>query len=197
MLDIKAVNQFRDGIFDLDARAFGRVAELMIKNLYGLAESKSSAYDLKNNSERIEVKFSRVCNSETASITEDNVISACVNADARHKVLDSTEVDTKHFNCNIQQIKQTNFDSLYYGLFFKDKIEIYKVLSEDVSACKNYCLAKQQGNKGKGQFAITKSTYQYHKKNLVKTISYQDLYKLFEDSRNSNAKYHYCNLWED
>lgn len=35
------------------------------------------------------------------------------------------------FDCNIQQVKRKEFDLLYYGLFFADKIEVYKMTSKE------------------------------------------------------------------
>ena len=42
----KNVKEFRDGIFSLKTRRFGKIAELMIQKLYNYNDSKTVAYDL-------------------------------------------------------------------------------------------------------------------------------------------------------
>ena len=36
------------------------------------------------------------------------------------------------FDCNIQQVKRLEFDVLYYGLFFADRIAIFKMHSSEI-----------------------------------------------------------------
>lgn len=57
------------GLFSLNTRRFGTVAEYMIQLLYNFDESKSLAFDKKDNKgNRIEVKFSRVLKENENSI---------------------------------------------------------------------------------------------------------------------------------
>ncbi len=39
------------------------------------------------------------------------------------------------FNCNIQQVKRLEFDVLCYGLFFADRIAIFKMHSNEILSC--------------------------------------------------------------
>ena len=41
------IEEFRDGIFALNTRRFGKVAELMIKQMFKFEKSDNLAYDLK------------------------------------------------------------------------------------------------------------------------------------------------------
>ena len=54
------LKEFRDAIFSLNTRRFGRIAELMIKKIYKFKDSENLAYDLIDNKLKIEVKFSTV-----------------------------------------------------------------------------------------------------------------------------------------
>ena len=67
--------QLRDGIFALNTRRFGTVAEIMIKKLKGLGKSKNMFHDLFDpaGGKRIEVKFSRV-GQNLDKLTEHNLL---------------------------------------------------------------------------------------------------------------------------
>ena len=112
------IKEFKNGIFALRTRRFGTLAEIMVKKLYGFTFSKCKEYDLKDNDSRIEVKFSTVRKNNGKPIKEENIISECINAKANQRMLQSDEIETNIFDCNIQQVKCDNFDVLYYGLFF-------------------------------------------------------------------------------
>lgn len=176
------VLEFRDGIFALRTRRFGTVAEIMIKKLYNFEESGSLAFDKKNikTNERIEVKFSTVMKKNDDNIRDDNVINQCKKANLANRAMSSSEVENFDFDCNIQQVKRKEFDVLYYGLFFADIIEIYKMYSEDILSCPGYSDKQHRGNEGEGQFHLNQDTISYHRKeHQVLTISYQELYDLF------------------
>ena len=124
------VLEFRDGIFALRTRRFGTVAEIMIKKLYDFEESGSLAFDKKDikTNERIEVKFSTVLKENDDTIRGDNVISQVIKANLANRAMNSKDAEIYDFDCNIQQVKRKEFDVLYYGLFFSDVIEIYKMV---------------------------------------------------------------------
>lgn len=104
------------------------------------------------------------------------------------------EADNKdsNYDCNIQQLKPACFDSLYYGVFFSDKIEIFhsprSEFPESVdSFIKNkadtrkklpgYALQHKGGEEC--QFHIKKSTHKHHYDHYhVKDITYEELYDL-------------------
>ena len=56
-----AQQQLRDGIFNMNTRRFGKVAEFMIAKQYGYSTNTGTTdYDLiSNDNSKIEVKFSR------------------------------------------------------------------------------------------------------------------------------------------
>lgn len=74
------IDIFREGIFALNTRRFGTVAEIMIKKLYQYQWSGTTAYYLYDsiNNTRIEVKFSRATQEHPERIQEGNVIKQCM-----------------------------------------------------------------------------------------------------------------------
>ena len=178
-MNSEEINKFRDGIFALRTRRFGTVAEIMIKRLYNLDESGSLAFDKmeKMTNKRIEVKFSTVMKKNEAKIYEDNVIDQCYKANLANRAMNSFE--TGRFDCNIQQVKRTEFDVLYYGLFFADQIEIFMMKSSEISNCPGYSDKQHRGNEGEGQFHLNQSNMEYHRKHYLQQIlTYEKLYKL-------------------
>ncbi len=177
------VDDFRNGIFTLHTRRFGMVAELMIKKQYGFDDSNCSEYDLYDpkNKKCIEVKFSRVLKTNRTKINSKNVVTQCINASSlKTRALSSIEIDKHKFDSNIQQIKCGNFDNLYYGLFFTDKIEIYRLTKAKVKKVTGYSDYQHSGNKGEGQFHINNNTIAEHRKYLIKALTYEELYDLLK-----------------
>ena len=176
------VTEFRDGIFALRTRRFGTVAEIMIKKLYNFEESDSLAFDKRdiNTNDRIEVKFSTVMKENDDRIRDDNVIEQCVKANLANRAMSSEDVENCNFDCNIQQVKRKEFDVLYYGLFFADVIEIFRMKSDEILSCPGYSDKQHRGNEGEGQFHLNQDNLSYHRKeHEVLVISYQELYDLF------------------
>lgn len=176
------IKEFKDGIFDLRTRRFGTVAELMIKHLEGLDFSYKSEYDLKNDScSRVECKFSTVLRKSTTSITEDNVVEQILEARGEKRALRSSDIVRTRFDCNIQQVKPSEFDLLYYGCFFYDKVFIFSVSSEDVKKLPNYSDKQHRGNVGEGQFHLNNQTIEYHiQNNLHCCLNYKTLMRLLK-----------------
>lgn len=185
-MDEKQLKEFRDGIFALRTRRFGTVAEIMIKKLYDLDESGSLAFDKrdKDTSERIEVKFSTVMKENDDKIRENNVIDQINKANLANRAMTSSDVGTYAFDCNIQQVKRNEFDVLYYGLFFADQIEIFKMDSSEVLDCSGYSDKQHRGNEGEGQFHLNQDNLDYHRQHhLQRVLKYAELYKLFDNSK--------------
>lgn len=177
------VEEFRDGIFALRTRRFGTVAEIMIKRLYNLDESGTLAFDKRDrySKERIEVKFSTVMKENDDKIRETNVIDQCKKANVSNRAMKSSEVGKYSFDCNIQQVKRKEFDVLYYGLFFADAIEIYKMSSNEILECPGYSDKQHRGNEGEGQFHLNESNIGYHReKFLDRVLTYAELYMLLQ-----------------
>lgn len=179
----EVVEEFRDGIFALRTRRFGTVAEIMIKKLYDLDESGTLAFDKRNrySKERIEVKFSTVMKENDDKIRETNVIDQCKKANVSNRAMKSSEVGKYSFDCNIQQVKRKEFDVLYYGLFFADAIEIYKMSSNEILECPGYSDKQHRGNEGEGQFHLNETNIEYHRKKFLdRVLTYAELYTLLQ-----------------
>lgn len=174
------IQEFREGIFSLRTRRFGAVAEYMIKALISVDMSHNLAYDLTDSEmNRIEVKFSTVMKKNKSTITEQNVIQQILDSTVEHRIMDSHDIFTSKFDCNIQQVKTAEFDVLYYGLFFQDRIAIFKVDSHEVFSLPNYSNKQHRGNEGEGQFHLNEKTIRYHLDNqLYRWVSYEELYEL-------------------
>lgn len=175
------IEEFRDGIFALRTRRFGTIAEIMVKKLYDLDESGTLAFDKRDrqSKERIEVKFSTVMKENDAKIRDDNAIDQCKKANLANRAMKSTDVERYSFDCNIQQVKRKEFDVLYYGLFFANEVEIYKMTSEEVLECPGYSDKQHRGNEGEGQFHLNESNIEYHRNHyLERVLTYAELYNL-------------------
>ena len=177
------VKRFKEGIFSLNTRRFGKVAELMIQKLYGLEDPNSNAYDLlTNNNQRVEVKFSKVLKKCPSKIDAKNAMKQILASTLERRFLSFEKAKTSNFNCNIQQVKPIEFDWLYYGCFFEDKILICKIHSKELigNAEIFYSEHQHRGNVGEGQFHITDNNIETHlNKYFVTWLTYEDLYQMF------------------
>ena len=146
------IKEFRDGIFALRTRRFGTVAELMIEALYSFTKSHNQFHDRYDEvgHQRIEIKFSTVMKANEAVINRSNAIDQCKKANLGNRALNSTEMYEYDFDCNIQQVKRLEFDVLYYGLFFADRIVIFKMHSSEILSCFGYSDKQHKGNEGEG-----------------------------------------------
>ena len=176
------IAEFRDGIFALRTRRFGTVAELMIQKLICASAGINQFHDLYDeaNNKKIEVKFSTVMKANESTITKTNLIDQCAKATVSKRAMQSNEFNLYGFDCNIQQIKRKEFDILYYGLFFADKIAIFMIRSENILNCLGYSDFQHKGNEGEGQFHLNQQTINYHFDNhFLQWLTYEDLYDLF------------------
>lgn len=177
------ITDFVEGIFSLQTRRFGTVAELIMLEKYGLSDKTSNQhYDATDNeNNKIEIKFSRVLRSNNKQITKKNILAETVYSSMYKRAISSKDYKKIAFDSNIQQVKRTEFDFLYYGLFFKDKIAIFKIKSTDVENIEGYSDFQHKGNKGEGQFHINNDTIDYHMKNhFLEWITYEEVYEMFE-----------------
>ena len=174
------IERFKNGIFNFRTRQFGNVAEILIQKLYDLDDSKCLNYDKfdSKNNKRIEIKFSAVREKSKLTITADNIIEQCID-EKNNQVLNYSELRNKKFDCNIQQVKPSEFDILYYGLFCDDNIYIFKALSQNISSIVGYSNKQHRNSKDEGQFHINNKTLNYHiDNNLDKVISYKEFYNM-------------------
>lgn len=178
-------NDLRDGIFNLNTRRFGTVAELMIMRLVQLTKGRNIFHDLYDDlkSHRVEVKFSTVRRKSDRTICPESVLD-CIRdelaANRSVSFLDDAYKDA-YFDCNIQQVKRNQFEVLYYGLFFSDLVLIFRIESAEIGPQIFYSDKQHKGNKGEGQFHINNKTIQIHLENyLYKMIKYDELLDLLK-----------------
>ena len=176
--------ELRNGIYSLRTRRFGTVAEIMIKKLENLDWGDNISHDLndKKLNKRIEVKFSTAMRSNKNKITVDNVLEEIFQALDKNRMFKRCEWSIYNFDCNIQQVKKKEFDILYYGIFFSDLVEIFKISTNEIDAAINYSDKQHAGNEGEGQFHLNNNTYEYHRNNFFhKNLSYNELFDLFSE----------------
>ena len=178
MSDEKKIEQFKYGIFNLGTN-FGELAQLMIKELEKFTPADGKYFDLlDSNSQKIEVKFSRA-KKKLKPLKKSKIIELCLNSASDSRMLTEAEATNITFDCNIQQIKPSEFDILYYGIFFKDKIVIFKVQSDDIPDIPGYSIQHKGGTEY--QFHINKSNYAKHKKkHFYKELTYTQLLAVCE-----------------
>lgn len=176
------IKEFRDGIFALRTRRFGTVAELMIESLYSYHQSQNQFHDRYDavTDSRIEIKFSTVMKENETRISAQNLIDQCIKANVGNRAMNSKDIHTYRFDCNIQQVKRAEFDVLYYGLFFADKIAIFKMTSNEVLKCPGYSDFQHKGNEGEGQFHLNQGNIDWHFQNkFIQWLNYEELFNLF------------------
>jgi hypothetical protein len=178
--------RIRDGIFSLRTRRFGSVAEFMVKRMERCGRARSQFHDLYDDVKcrRIEVKFSVVLKKADTPISEATVLQCIEEATGAERMVAFPTWKDHAFDCNIQQIKRTEFEVLYYGLFFSDCIKIFRIESSQIMENRlggqiKYSDFQHKGNEGEGQFHINSDTLQIHLDNyLYQTLTYDELYTL-------------------
>ena len=114
-------------------------------------------------------------------MNSDNVLELCEKAANSIRAICSDEAEKEKFACNIQQVKPKEFDILYYGIFFDDKIEIFSAKKTQISRMPNYSKKQHKGNKGEGQFHIKNKNIAQHRKKYKKDVmTYEELYELLK-----------------
>ena len=174
----------REGIFALNTRRFGSVAEVLIERLVSLGKAKTLFHDLycDINNKRVEVKFSRALKKSELLVTKATVLK-CIEAATSEKRMVAWEDRTKvDFDCNIQQVKRAEFEELYYGVFFADCVVIFHIGSEQIGSQIYYSDKQHKGNVGEGQFHINQDTIAIHEKNyLYRSLTYDELLNLLSE----------------
>ena len=174
--------QLRDGIFSLNTRRFGTIAEIMVKKLKAFGKAQNLFHDLFDNltGQRIEVKFSRV-GQNLEKLTEDNLLECIRKEVGTDRRVSFSNWSTHKFLCNIQQVKKTEFDVLYYGMFFDDCIKIFRIFPTEIDSTIGYADKQHKGNVGEGQFHITEKNLQSHLERFyVQTLNYEQLLGLLK-----------------
>lgn len=171
---------FRDGIISLNTRQFGTVVELIVKLLKDYQESNQLDFDLfdPETKRNIEVKSSRVFRKQSLKFNLDNLYDLIIKNSNRNRLLRQSQATQEKFDCNIQQIKISLFDTLYYLLFFFDVIEIFRIEKYDIQndGNLNYSDKQHKGNQGEGQFHVNQKNYEYHKERyFIQSVTYDEI----------------------
>ncbi|HVC94054.1 MAG TPA: hypothetical protein VND64_10205 [Pirellulales bacterium] len=177
-------NALRDGIFALNTRRFGSVAEVLVQRLEKLGKGRSLFHDLYDDvaKGRVEVKFSVARKQCETRVSEASVLRCIAEARNEERMMAFADWKTVDFDCNIQQIKRREFEVLYYGVFFADCIVIFRIRSDEIGPHIQYSDKQHKGNLGEGQFHINRRTMQVHlEQHLYRTLTYDQLLELLTD----------------
>ena len=136
--------------------------------------SRTQFHDRIIDGEEVEIKFSRCLEKPN----ERNLLEQILNYVPRGFVSSSDK-----FLANIQNIKITKFKVLYFGLMFDDKIEIFKMMSEDLLNNKWYGDKQHMSDsgsvKGKGQMHISSKNVDYFRDNYkFAEVSWEEVLQL-------------------
>ena len=174
----------REGIFALNTRRFGSVAEVLIKRMVKLGKAKTLFHDLFDDiaNKRVEVKFSRALKTNELGVTEETVLRCIATATSEQRMVAWADRTKVSFDCNIQQVKRAEFDDLYYGVFFSDCVVIFHIESGQIGPQIYYSDKQHKGNVGEGQFHLNQYTIAIHEKNyLYRSLTYAELLSLLSE----------------
>jgi hypothetical protein len=171
-------NDLREGIFALNTRRFGSVAEVLIQRLTKLGKAKNLFHDLYDDlaRKRVEVKFSRALRKSEIRVTPETVLECIESATSENRLVPWTERERTPYDCNIQQVKRAEFDVLYYGVFFSDRVVIFRIDSDEIGPGILYSDRQHKGNIGEGQFHVNHDTIGIHvRQHLYGKLTYDEL----------------------
>lgn len=183
--------QLRDGIFSMNTRRFGTVAEVMIKKLMSLGKGKSIFHDLYDGEgeKRVEVKFSTARRKSERRLDEGSALACIEDELSENRQVSFANWKEAEFDCNIQQVKKAEFDVLYYGVFFHDQILIFRIDSGKIGSAIGYSDKQHKGNEGEGQFHISQKSLQRHLDGyLQRKMSYAELLELLGEKSEAREK---------
>lgn len=175
--------KLRDAIFRLRTTKFGNVVEVLLeshlKDLGAVVKnSKNRSYDREIDGLKDEIKGSVVRAEATLDLKNGNIIESILNHET-DRFVNFADAKIIKWDSNIQQIKPKLFNNLWYVLFFLDCVVIFKVNSSLLipNTEISYSPKQHRGNKGEGQFHVTRDKFQYHLNNhFVKTLTYREVY---------------------
>lgn len=178
-----SAEKLRQAIFDINTRRFGTVCEAIVMRIAEVGKGLNQFHDLycDKTENRIEVKFSRVQKRAAVPITPKTVVRAIFAELDENRTVNLSDWKTAEFDCNIQQVKCSEFDVLYYGLFFWDALLIFRMTCEQVKSDPKirYSDKQHKGNIGEGQFHVNNGTFAHHLDNyLAHQLSYEDLLEI-------------------
>ncbi len=182
--------EVRNGFMLSSSRKFGeKFVESVIRNKYRLKESKTRLYDAKNaNAEKCEIKGVRAWREDATKpisfLDEIKAESRKMGSDAPNNPLNRmvtfNDFIKEQIIANVQNIKLSNFDILYYCVFYKDRVQVFRCKNEVVSDIHRWCPNHGSKEKGQnGQFPISKDNIDWHLDHcLVDTMSYDEIYQI-------------------
>lgn len=181
-------NNFRDGIFFAPSRTYGeQYIEPIIRHKYKLSPSNSGNFDAKgSHGVRYEIKSSKVLTRNPHSHSFNSLYDAVVShveasmpkrACTKKEFLDGRTDAVP----NIQNVKRSDFDKMYYCLLFSDCLVIFLIDRDDVETIPGW--SGKHGRYDKlgenGQFGITADKLKWHlKKTLVEICSWEEIAKI-------------------
>lgn len=181
-MDQHDLTNFKNGVISLSNKHFGQFNEFMLKRLLRMKLSRSVYYDLIDGNNRVEVKFSRAFSKRKKAFTEDNVLEY-VKAGRDSQLLYLHQAMETDFVCNFQHIKETEFDTLIYGIYFYDRVLVFLLTKDDLNNPEISFGRQSLGNVLEKQFRIDKRSLPYHLENQhLFTLSYADIHLLFEEA---------------
>jgi len=183
----KKVDKFVNGIFNLQTRRFGTLAEIIIRKKYNFTKPDSNDYDALDGEKKIEIKFARAIKKRRNKITEANVIEEVSNEiNILDRAITSTDTESE-YDANIEQIKPSYFDFLYYGLFFRDCVKIYRLKPNQLKQVEYS--DKQHSSDGKeGQFHIKNTNINSHSNFYLCSLTYDEIFKLLNKRKKKQSK---------
>ncbi len=168
----------------LSPRRVGTVGEIMVNKIVkSLEKADNQSYDRKLIGKKVEIKISRAFIKESSPITEKNICGMLMRDNAPKLVEDKYKL-SESWDCNIQQVKPAFFDILWYAIFFKDAIYVFKITSEQIIKEDKigYCHKQHANSIGEGQFHIKPRDFEYHFNTYLYTkLCYNELWELLND----------------
>ncbi|KWU17762.1 hypothetical protein [Burkholderia cenocepacia] len=191
----KLLDAFRDGIFQLKTRRFATVTEMLVQQLTGAQNPLNIHHDLYEHSTgtRLEVKFCVVRQRADDRIDESNVLQVIASAAVQNRRVAFSNWCDHQFTCNIQQVKRDEFDVLYYGLFFDDVVQVFRISSALINERVRFSKTQHKGNVGEGQFHITHHNLPIHLEQFhLCTLNYAEVWTLLAHAQNAKKPAEHC-----
>lgn len=153
-----------------------------MKSLFNFQDSGHRHFDLKDGDKRIEVKFSRAKRKGAIQAT-DSPLDLIMRPRHDDLVYLHEALDGEPFACNLQHIKPSEFDLLFFGIYFADRVLVFLLTKDDLQD-PNLCFGRQSlGNVLEGQFRVDNRNLAYHMDNYhLLTLSFSDTLTLFKRS---------------
>ena len=181
--------KFVNGLYaNMVTRRVGKIGEILIQAQEFFDDADSIHHDLKDTAtdDRIEVKCSKVQEEHPEPLTRENFITHCIEHDPSNRPVSYDERLDRKWDCNIQQIKRTEFEKLFYVLFFKDRVCIFCIGPDEIAEDKKigYCPTQHGGGEKEieeGQFHVKNININHHIENyLHKEFSYEEFMQIFK-----------------